>query len=464
MKNKAKHISVILIVSVIAMISCRKDFLDEKPATNLNVPTSITDLQLLLNNSQVLNTVSPGLNEIASDDFQIGYAEWLNIPVPYYKNSYTWEKDIFQGQGEILEWNKPYTGILLTNVILEQLEKISVNNSNSSDINNLKGSALFIRSYLLFDLVQTFAMPYDKSSSSTDLGIPIRLHSEINAPTKRASIQATYNQILSDVILAKSLLKENYTSGDFNRPTKAAAYGFLSRIFLNMRDYDKAGIYADSALSLHNTLINYNEVDVTSAIPFPLLKNVEIIYDSNVLLTNVINNLFRGAANFSIIPTLYNSYDNNDLRKTLYYKKTDTGIGLKIGYAGQRGIPNSITTAELYLTRAECYARNGMTTMAMADLNTLMKMRWNKSVSFPLFTASSSSIALNQILVERRKELVVRGLRWNDIRRLNKEGRNITLTRNLNGTIYTLQPNDPKYAFPIPPDVISRSGIQQNIR
>ncbi|SEM08104.1 hypothetical protein SAMN05216436_101351 [bacterium A37T11] len=56
----------------------------------------------------------------------------------------------------------------------------------------------------------------------------------------------------------------------------------------------------------------------------------------------------------------------------------------------------------------------------------------------------------------------MRGLRWMDIKRLNKEGANITLTRNLNGQIYTLPPNDPRFALPIPEDVIDLSGMQQN--
>tara|TARA_R110002033_G_scaffold36621_1_gene75228 strand:+ start:3737 stop:3916 length:180 start_codon:yes stop_codon:yes gene_type:complete len=59
---------------------------------------------------------------------------------------------------------------------------------------------------------------------------------------------------------------------------------------------------------------------------------------------------------------------------------------------------------------------------------------------------------------------VWRGLRWQDIRRLNKEGAGITLTRTLKGENYTLPPNDPRYIFPIPDDEIALSGIKQNVR
>jgi hypothetical protein len=68
-------------------------------------------------------------------------------------------------------------------------------------------------------------------------------------------------------------------------------------------------------------------------------------------------------------------------------------------------------------------------------------------------------------LLERRKELCFRGLRWQDLRRLNKEPEYAkTLTRKIDGITYTLPPNDPKYVFPIPPNVIALSGMQQNPR
>jgi len=119
----------------------------------------------------------------------------------------------------------------------------------------------------------------------------------------------------------------------------------------------------------------------------------------------------------------------------------------------------------MYLTRAECYARGGDATDAMNDLNTLMAKRWNNTVPFPTYTATSATDALNQILTERRKELCFRGLRWADLRRLNQDpAYAITLQRLLNGTTYSLPPNDLRYTLLIPLDEIQLSGIQQNSR
>jgi len=78
--------------------------------------------------------------------------------------------------------------------------------------------------------------------------------------------------------------------------------------------------------------------------------------------------------------------------------------------------------------------------------------------------AIDAADALQKVLTERRKQLVMRFVRWMDIKRLNKEGASITLKRIINGQLYSLPPNSNLYALAIPEDVIVLSGIQQNPR
>ncbi len=99
----------------------------------------------------------------------------------------------------------------------------------------------------------------------------------------------------------------------------------------------------------------------------------------------------------------------------------------------------------------------------MSDLNTLLIKRWAAGTFIPV-TADNVEEALSIILAERRKELVFRGRRWLDIKRLNKEGKNIVLMRNIHGKTYTILPNDLRYALAIPETVIQLSGMQQNPR
>ena len=65
-------------------------------------------------------------------------------------------------------------------------------------------------------------------------------------------------------------------------------------------------------------------------------------------------------------------------------------------------------------------------------------------------------------MVERRKELTKRGVRWIDIKRVNKEGANIILKRVEDEGVYTLLPDANFYALPIPDDIIKQTGMPQN--
>jgi len=135
---------------------------------------------------------------------------------------------------------------------------------------------------------------------------------------------------------------------------------------------------------------------------------------------------------------------------------------LKGSYSGKSYCFSGLAVDEVYLIRAECAARAGNRDAALADLNTLLQHRWVRQDSIPYnpIVAASASAALDSVLVERRKELSFRGLRWTDIRRLNKEGANITQSHGMNGQVYQLPPSSPNYVFYLPSDVLRLSGMK----
>ncbi|HMR19751.1 MAG TPA: RagB/SusD family nutrient uptake outer membrane protein, partial [Sphingobacterium sp.] len=116
---------------------------------------------------------------------------------------------------------------------------------------------------------------------------------------------------------------------------------------------------------------------------------------------------------------------------------------------------------EQYLIKAECLAHLGSITDAMNTLNHLLRHRHRDYIDK---TATSQAEALEIIRQERRKELLFRGLRWSDLKRYNRDGANITLTRTFGDKTYTLPPNSSRWLFPIPSNEIKTSGIEQNIR
>ena len=440
---------------------CKKAFLDKRPNTAQVVPSTLSDYQQLLDNTAV-TTSTPLLGEVSADNFYLPYNTWQALD-SRERNAYMWGSDIYEGQGLVDDWDVPYQQVFYANIVLEGLSNIPVTMANQQQWDNEEGSALFLRAYAFYQVAQLFAPPYDSTTAAMDLGIPLRLHSDVTTPSVRASVAATYDLITSDLRLARTLLPVMLPGQTLNRPSQPAALAFLARIYLGLRAYDLAGRYADSALQHYNSLMDYNTLDTLSRFPFSLL-NSETLYQSRIV--NYTQCLAAIAYPNTIIDsTLYSSYSSQDLRRSLFYQLNANGQpNLKGSYAHVVWPFTGLATDELYLIRAECAARAGHTAAALADLNTLLQHRYVTGTFIPI-TAGSSAQALDTILVERRKELAFRGIRWSDLRRLNLEGRNITLTRVLNGTIYRLPPNSPLYTLPIPPDVLSHNpNMNQNNR
>jgi len=451
----------ILFLSVLYLLftGCKKDWLDAKPSTDLVVPQNLGDYQSLLDNTDVFNTNEPVIGLMAGEQFHLSESDWQNVPVLTFKNAYIWGDDIYQGEEGNSGWWNSYTKVLYANVVLEGITKINPTAANQVAWNNIKGSSLFFRAFEFYNLSQLFCKPYNSTTANSDLGVPLRTTSDINTPSVRATLQQTYDQIINDLQAARELLPVSPTIR--SRPSRQAADALLARIYLSMEDYAKAGEAATKALQSYSVLIDYNSLNASSSSPFPSLRNgnTEVIFYAEMQGVQVLN-----SPALIVEPVLYSLYDSADLRKSIFFTGNGGIKNFKGSYTGTLFYHFAgLATDELYLIRAESYARANKTTEALQDLNSLLQNRYQGT--FVPVTATSVNDALIRIVAERKKELLYRGLRWSDLRRLNKDNQfKETLTRGLNGQTYSLLPNDPKYVFLIPPEIIRLSGIQQNIR
>jgi hypothetical protein len=285
---------------------------------------------------------------------------------------------------------------------------------------------------------------------------------EINQPSKRSTLKETYDQIIRDLTDASRLLDDPLSVQYRNRPGKAAAFAALARVYLSMRSYEKANAAADSSLKYYDRLIDYNSIDPAHFLPFKP-QNDETLCQARLLSSSLVV-VGISTPGCIIDSLLYRSYEPNDLRKKIYFRLNNDGLpNIKGGYTGTIFTFSGLAVDEVMLIRAECLARANKVQEAMNVLNTLLRKRWATG-TYVDKVAVSRDAALRIILDERKKELVFRGTRWTDLKRLNREGANIKLTRKIKGTVFTLPPSDPKYILPIPPDVISLGGIQQNQR
>ncbi|OOQ61932.1 RagB/SusD family nutrient uptake outer membrane protein [Mucilaginibacter pedocola] len=455
-----KNIYIIIILLLLST-GCTKEYLEKRPNKALLVPETLDDFQKLLDASfeANLNTIT-GLNEIAADNFQADEATLRSLDV-IERNSYLWSQDIYEGNS-VNDWNFLYQEVFVSNVVLSGLQKLD-EKINASQYNAIKGTALYYRAESFYSLAQMFAVPYNAAAATILPGIPIRTDPDVNQIVSRGTLQQSYDRILADLQEAARLLPANVNVKI--RPTNIAALGMLARVSITMGRYAEAFDYADQALHQNGTLIDYNTLTPTgSDSPFPMILpfgNEEVLG-----YNNLVGYSFFLEPLVVIDPQLYQSYADNDLRKTCYFADQGNGgfnyIGSYSGtYATLFGGP---ATDELYLIRSECSARLGNMVQALKDLNALLVKRWKAGTYRPV-TISEAEKLLEIILIERRKELVGRGLRWTDLRRLNQDPRfATTLTRNYEGKTLTLAPEDKRYTFPIPMDEITRSGIEQNDR
>ncbi len=446
---------------IFAFTGCKK-YLDYPFRNDVRIPTHLSDLQGLLDDAATMNeNRTPSFMESSSDDYFClpeRYAALNDWP----KQAYIWQPYDYRYPND---WAICYYPVYVSNFCLEMSNEIERTAANGSDWDHVHGSALFFRAYYFLKLAWTYALAYDEGSASSDKGIVLRLTSNYNDPSVRSSVAETYTQIIKDAQLSASLLP-NLPLHSF-RPSKTAAYGLLARTYLSMRRYDSAYHYADLALSIKSDLIDYNgDPDLgtlTTNYPFKRF-NKETVFYSEVNTTGTSSLTLASRARIDSV--LMDTYETNDLRRTAYFTKSGNYYQFKGSYTQTSRNFSGISTAELLLIRAECLARNaagsaGDLQKALADLNNLLSKRY-RTAAFAPVTAGSKEEVIDRILLERRKELLFRGLRWMDVKRLNKEGRNIVLKRLLNGNIYTLEPNAAYYALPIPIDIIEVAGIPQN--
>jgi hypothetical protein len=449
MKNTV-ILNYVLLIGLWFFTGCQGDFLEEKPQKSLLVPTTLSDFQALLDNGQALMNTAPYHSILSDGDFQMSesfYAGQSQVN----QNSYIWAD---QPELTLAGWDVPYKQIFTCNVVLDGLAKLDKSLVGSVQFNTVKGSTLFFRAFAFYQLAQLFSPAYRTDSEGNGLGIPLPLQADVNLKHKRSSVKETYDRIVADLKEAEPLLeiKPAYASS----PCKPAALALLARTALSMQDYEAALAFAEGTLALKGDLLDYNSLSLQAAAPFPhpfAMGNAEMLFYCRMPVS-----YFENPA-LTVDTTLYASYQPGDLRKQLYF---GTGLNYKGTYTSNQYPFAGLSTDEVYLIKAECLARLGKSEVAMEALNTLLAKRWLKE-SFKKLTASSNQEALQLILVERRKELVGRGMRWGDLKRLNLDPAYAqVLSRTMQNKKYTLAAGGERYQFKIPEDQVSEGTVMQN--
>lgn len=497
-----KKILIYLLPLCMMAASCKK-FLEESSPDEIR-PSSTEDLYaFMIGDAYPYSASLEYFSDMLTDDVKsYGMPRNTNGTInTTYSSYYDNGKAVFAFDPQELEgstgtsptvldaWKNYYSRIKGCNIVIDYCEKVS---GTEKAKNALRGQALVLRGFYYLKLAQLYCLPYNTPGGNPGslMGLPLILSMQVkDEHVGRSSLSVTFQQIEKDMTEGAALLKQNYEAPTPFRIGHVAAYALLTRFYLYRgldADMDKVIELAGEVITERPALTAMkNFVTNTTINPVGIYDQTassEVLWQygfnskgisTYMPVTGTYTNLH---APFAVSDELRNLYERGtgpdnrgDLRYVLNFAKYTVGgaeypsRSLKIGLnatAGDKGI----RTGEVYITRAEAFARRFKKTgndadrvKALSDLNTLRMNRFDTRTAalVPVnFTDPDALLAF--CLAERRREMSLEeSTRWADIKRLGLAVAHTFIDAEGNSTLYTLPANSPLYALPIPVSAIS---------
>ncbi len=428
-------------MAVFFMAACGDDFLELTP------PDAISDAEAF----ETLDDFYAGLNGIYATIRQGSY--WgknmmMNFDVAVddayalegftnqWGTQYGWQIASGTGEGANL-WLVAYRVTTRSSNLINNFQNLD--QGTEQERNQILGEAKALRAMAHFDLVRIFAKPYRQSNPANDLGVPIVTVENLD-PKPRRTIAEVYTFILEELHEARDLITENRHRRYLG---VNALNALLARIYHEMGDWQNAITYASAVIDQVPLSTGQDYADIWQQDGKPAGGD-EIIMIMAVHPTEFGNDLNLGS-NFvggnPPLPPQFNwridyvpadallaLYDkDNDIRYSSFFMEdvpvaaVAGGVTAFVKYPHdnpnftQRGmnLMKVFRTSEMYLVRAEAYAETGQDAQANADLGALRAAR----IDGYSHTNLSGQALLEAIYLERRKEMVLEGSRWFDLRR-----------------------------------------------
>lgn len=355
-------------------------------------------------------------------------------------------------------WAQIYAAISSANLVLSKDGTLLTGGTQAS-INQIRGEALIMRAMGHFDLVKLYGQQHVNNGGMNALGVPYVTtfrEKEFLLP-KRNTVQEVYNMALKDIndALAIMTVAGNRTGQYF---TTNAANALKARMALYFKDYKLA---EESALKV----IQSGKYAVATAAAFPGTFNTDFTKNQifSIAASSTDNMGINGLANIyqtgsygdvAVLKNIFDQFADGDVRKTMitndgrYYRNTGK-YPSKNPYSDDIPV---IRYEEVILTYAEALFRNGKTAEALVYLNMIPANRG--AALYPVAT-------LENILLERRKELAFEGFRFDDLARTGMAIPKVDLAQTFGAT--SVPYGSYNYAFPIPnSERGANSNVEQN--
>lgn len=442
------YLAALAAVSALTLSSC-KDFLDTEPTSSVadsQVFTTISGAQAALNGCYYIldfEDLDYGRGDVNGYVSHLMTFDACGEDIIVKGGWYCYDYNMWGHQrGDIFKtyclWDYYY--VLINNVNSVIAYTPTIESGTEAEKNAILGQAYAMRGWAYFNLAQLFQHTYVLAKQYNLPGVPIYTEptTEATEGKGRGTIDETYDQILSDLTTAETLLS-GYRRDAKNHIDQAVTRGILAHVYLVMNDWANAEKYASEARQGYPLTSNDEYSDDKEALTagfndasteswmWCMLQDTENqlmgdgAYGPFALWTNYLvrNGDDKWSFNcFFVNDKFYEMFDANDVRgKQIHY---DESLGLHLSdkfydNAELCGDFVFMRTEDMLLIEAEAKARQGNTTDALALLNELQSLR-----GATLTTTTNQDSLVEAILIERRKELYGEGYAWYDMIRNQK--------------------------------------------
>ena len=294
-----KLLSLLTMVLLLGATACDK-YLDVLPDNRAEIDSEAKVGKLLVSaypsigHAYVTEMISDNIDDYLGESsstntlFQTEVAQWKDVRETNNESPYS-------------VWNAHYLAIANANQAIESMQAMGI----TETLKPYYGEALLARAYNHFILVNMFCWHYNKTTSSTDLGIPYMEHSETDLDPKyeRGTVADVYELIEKDLVEGLPLITDNYDVPKYHFNVNAA-YAFASRFYLYYEKYDKVIQCANKVLGT-NPANMMKDWSTLSTKPFDpgiyAADYVNASYKSNLLLVpavSVIGVMFLNYSNY----------------------------------------------------------------------------------------------------------------------------------------------------------------------
>lgn len=487
LKNIVHIVLVICALGLFATFQNCSDFLEQEPGSQVSITEQLsskqgvlealsglyTDMEVQVRNERfaVYADVQGG-NIKFTPGLGAGSKGQIIVPINI-ENVYDFQDDARDSDYENV-YDGGYDVINQANLILEFVDALT--DASDAEKSQIKAEALTIRAYTHFLLSLLYSQPYNFTPDASHLGIvynTVTLTNGITYPERKTAFD-TYRLIIEDIETALALYTDSSAIPEEPKYSYFNMYStkaLLARVYLYQNNWQKAHEIADDVIKNSGVSLTPRE-DYIAQWELPMTPVSEILLEFSVPISDegiagaTLSQYFgyfgeTAYGDYVASNDLLTLYETSDVRGELFLEQqlstivNENEVDLPYYFTKKfQDVPGypAFRLSEQYLIRAEAAFNLGQLDNAKNDINAI-RDRANAS----LFTGT---INLEDILLERRKELCFEGHYYFDLIRNKKD-----IVRN-DGCISdacNLSYPSPKMILPLPQDNLNiNSNLIQN--